>query len=135
MTSGCALLARRLVRGVEAVEDAEEDGRRDRAPGPRRFFRRAAVSRRDSVSPCTYSITRKSSPSCDDDVERLHHVRVLDARGEARLVEEHRRELGVVREVRVEPLDGDRPREPGGPLMRPKCTVAMPPDAITSKRV
>ena len=31
-----------------------------------------------------------------DDVERRHDVRVLDARGEARLVEEHRDELGIL---------------------------------------
>jgi hypothetical protein len=43
-----------------------------------------------------------------DDVERLDDVRVPDAGRELRLVEEHRDEVRVAREVRVEPLDGDR---------------------------
>ena len=46
-----------------------------------------------------------------DDVERRDDVRVADARGEARLVEEHRDELGILRELRVQPLDRDRARE------------------------
>ena len=46
-----------------------------------------------------------------DDVERRHDVRVPDARGEARLVEEHRDELGILGELRVEALDRDRARE------------------------
>ena len=49
------------------------------------------------------------------DVERRHHVRVADARGEARLVEEHRDELGVLGELRVEALDRDGAREADGP--------------------
>jgi hypothetical protein len=36
---------------------------------------------------------------------------VLDARGEAGLVEEHRHELGILGELRVQPLDGDGLRE------------------------
>ncbi len=46
-----------------------------------------------------------------DDVERRDDVRVADARREARLVEEHRDELGVARELGVHPFDGDRTRE------------------------
>ena len=45
------------------------------------------------------------------DVERRDHVRVADARNQARLVEEHRDEIRVLREVSVELLDRDRPRE------------------------
>ena len=40
------------------------------------------------------------------DVERLDHVRVVNPRGEPGLVEEHRDELGVFRELRVQLLDG-----------------------------
>ena len=40
-----------------------------------------------------------------DDVEGRHHVGVPDPCGEARLVEEHRDELGVRRELCVQPLD------------------------------
>jgi hypothetical protein len=36
---------------------------------------------------------------------------VVDARGQARLLEEHLDELGLAREVRVEPLDGDEALE------------------------
>src|SRR5262249_11295995 len=35
------------------------------------------------------------------------HTRVLDPRGQPRLVEEHRDELGVRREILVQTLDGD----------------------------
>ena len=48
----------------------------------------------------------------DDDVERRHDVRVAHARGEPRFVDEHRDELRVRRELRVEPLDRDGAREP-----------------------
>ena len=46
-----------------------------------------------------------------DDVDRRDDVRVLDARGEARLVEEHRDELGILGELRMQPLDRDGARE------------------------
>ena len=54
-------------------------------------------------------------PAGRDDVERRDHVGVLHARGEPRLVEEHRDELGVGRQVRVQALDGHGPREADGP--------------------
>ena len=44
-------------------------------------------------------------------VERGDYVRVADARGEARLVEEHPHELGVVGEMLVQHLDRDEPLE------------------------
>ena len=47
------------------------------------------------------------------DLEDGHDVRVVDARGEARLVEEHLDELGLLREVRVQPLDRDEALEAG----------------------
>ena len=96
-----AALAPRLVGGVEALR-----GRRRRRSRATRGGIGAALlareARRESASgsPCTYSMTRKSSPSLGHDVERGHDVRVADARGEARLVEEHRDELGIAREVR-----------------------------------
>ena len=43
------------------------------------------------------------------DLEDGDDVRVVDARGEAGLVEEHLDELGVPRQVLVEPLDGVKP--------------------------
>ena len=43
------------------------------------------------------------------DLEDGDDVRVVDPRGEPRLVEEHLDELGLAREVRVQALDGDEP--------------------------
>ena len=65
-------------------------------------------------------MTRKSSSSLGDDVERRHDVGVADARGEARLVEEHRDEVGVLRERVVQPLDRDGAREARRPEEAPE---------------
>src|SRR5262245_17863963 len=46
-----------------------------------------------------------------DYVERARHVRMADPRGGARLVQKHGGELGVLRELWVEPLDGHGSRE------------------------
>ena len=93
-----------------AHDRAATIGSGTRSPRARTCARAAA-----SDSPWTYSMTRKSSPSRGHDVERRHDVGVADARGEARLVEEHRDELGVLRELRVQALDRDRAREAAGP--------------------
>ena len=66
----------------------------------------------ESDSPSTYSMTRKSSPSPFTMSIVGDDVGVADARGQARFVEEHGDELGIERELRVQALDGDRPREP-----------------------
>ena len=55
-----------------------------------------------------------------DDVERRHDVRMTDHRGEARLVEEHRDELGVLRVCVVESLDRDGAREARRPEQAPE---------------
>ena len=47
----------------------------------------------------------------DDDVEYGHDVRVMDARGDAGLVVEHRDEVGIVGELRVQSLRRDEARE------------------------
>lgn len=49
-----------------------------------------------------------------DHVDGLHHVRMPDARHDARLVQEHRDELGVPGVPLVQSLDGDDPREARG---------------------
>ena len=46
------------------------------------------------------------------DLDDAHDVRVIEQRGEARLVEEHANELRVRREVREDPLDDDQRPEP-----------------------
>ena len=48
------------------------------------------------------------------DVERLHDVRVPDARGELRLREERGRPLRVVAQVEMDELDGHVAAEPAG---------------------
>ena len=99
------------MRGVQTREQADDD--RDAiGTGIFRSALRAARSKPASVSPRTYSMTRKSSLSRRHDVENRDDVRVLDARREPRLVEEHRRELRIAREVRMKPLDRDGLAEP-----------------------
>jgi hypothetical protein len=50
------------------------------------------------------------------EIEDLRDVRVVDARGDARLVEEHVDELIVLDEVRVDALDRDPLLEAAGPV-------------------
>ncbi len=63
------------------------------------------------------------------DLEDRDDVRVMDQRREPRLVEEHLDELLLIREMRVEPLDGDEPLEPADtpPSRARKTRCAMPP--------
>ena len=49
----------------------------------------------------------------DVDLVRLDDVRVVESRRDARLVDEHRDEVGVLDEVRTEPLDHGELREAG----------------------
>ena len=58
-------------------------------------------------SPWTYSIAKKYSPFVLADVVDLHDVLVVEARGEARLVEEHRDEALVSRVLGANPLEHD----------------------------
>ena len=90
-----ALLVFRLVRGVQPVEHARHDRRRRWPAGCAVWLSSTPSRNKQSDSPCTYSITRKSSSPQRDHVERRHHVGVANARREARLVEEHRHELGI----------------------------------------
>ena len=98
--------ARRAGRGARRHDRARRSCSGMRAPA-----RRAARSRRESDSPCDVLHDEEELALGRDDVERRHDVRVADARGEPRLVEEHRDELGILRELRVQPLDRDGARE------------------------
>jgi hypothetical protein len=103
-------LAAGEVGAAGQVERLDQDGRGE----PRRLCdpeSRSARFRRASVSPCTYSMTRNSSPSVDTTSQRRHDVGVLDARRQLRLVEEHGDELGVLGVLRVQALDGHGARE------------------------
>jgi hypothetical protein len=53
-------------------------------------------------------------------VENRHHVGVNHPRRKARLVQEHRRELGILGELRVQTLDRHRARESDGPHQAPQ---------------
>ncbi len=55
-----------------------------------------------------------------DDVERRNDVGMGDARREPRLIEEHLDEIRVARELGVEALDRDGPREAHGPHESPE---------------
>ncbi len=107
--------ARRGARGATPHDDRDDDARRTRGP---------ASARRDeaatSDSPWTYSITRKSSPSSatTSSVGTTFGCRMRAA--SARLVEEHRDELGVLRELRVQALDRDGAREARRPEQAPE---------------
>ena len=108
-----AVLVLRLVRGVQAVEDRRDDrrgdARRDRnLPLLRRLHQLGERLAGDVLH------DDEDLALGRDDVERGHDVRVTDAPAEARLVEEHRDELGILRELRMQALDGDGAREADG---------------------
>ena len=77
-------------------------------------------------------MTRSRSASVCKHVERRHDVGVPDARGEARLVEEHERELVLARQVWVRALDGDGAREAGRPEQAREVHRGHPPEAISA---
>jgi hypothetical protein len=70
----------------------------------------------------------KSSSARRHDVEDRDDVSMLDARREPGLVDEHRDELGVLRELPVEALDRDRPREPRRAARATVVNGSHPPD-------
>jgi hypothetical protein len=118
---GLALIVLRLVRGVEPLEHAGHE-RRDEVHGhASSTFVSDAIECREGLSFDVFH-DEEDFGVLGDDVESRYDVGVPHARSEARLVEEHREEVGVERELGVQSLDGDLPR----------CTVAMPPAAIRS---
>jgi len=67
-----------------------------------------------------------------EDVERRDDVGVADAGRKTRLVDEHRDEVGIARDVRMDPLDGHGAREADRARQAADVRVALPPDAISS---
>jgi len=65
----------------------------------------------------------------EDGVERLHYVRVANARGEARFVAERARVLLAVGVHRVRRFTATMRENPSEPTKRPRCTLACPPRA------
>jgi len=103
-----ALLVLRLVGGVEAVENAGQNGR---ACAKRDGLARALDETRDRLAVDVFH-DEQHLVSVDDHVERGHDVWMMNPGREAGLVDEHRDELPVVDEVRMDTLDGNGAREP-----------------------
>jgi hypothetical protein len=99
-----------LVRRVEPVERARHHRRDDLRRDARAERRVAADELRERFALHVVHDDEELALHRHD-VERLHDVGVPKARREARFVEEHRDELGVLRELRVEALDRNRAPE------------------------
>ena len=70
------------------------------------------------------------------EVEHLHDVRVPQAGAHPRLVDEHRGEVGVARELREDALDRDDLLEPvRARPRRARYTSAIPPVAMRCKQL
>ena len=117
--SGCASLVDRLVRGMQTVERAGHDRHDDAGRQAIAAIARAPDEARERLAADVLH-DEQELVVVHDDVEGRDDVRVLDARGEPRLVEEHRGEVRVVRELRVQALDGDRTEEPRGADQAPE---------------
>ena len=106
MWSGIAVVVGELVRVGEALAELEADVDRgldgEVAPGLL-----DVLDDRLEVRPVDELHDDEERVVADADVEDLHAVRVRELRREARLVEEHRDELLLRREVRQDALDGD----------------------------
>ena len=109
-----AALAGRLVRGVEALEDADQDGDGDER---RHALFHAPECAQEAVQglPLHVLHDEEQDARLGDDIERLHHVRVVDAGRHPSFVEEHLDELRLLGELRMELLDGDDARESDRP--------------------
>ncbi len=105
-----ALLIADLVRGVEPREDVRHDRRHDLE---RDALDVAGDETHEARERLAVDVVHDDEDLARvrDDVEGRDDVRMADARSEARLVEEHRGELRVHREVLVESLHRDRARE------------------------
>lgn len=101
-----------LVRGVEPEQHVDDDGERHRLRNraPRAGCQRADVRER---LPGHVLHDQEEVALRGDDVDHRDDVRMVDPGDDPRLVDHHRDEVRVLRVLRVEPLDGDRPAEPG----------------------
>jgi hypothetical protein len=108
---GFPLLADGFVSRMEAFEHAGHDGSQDAHLGGL-----AAGARASEQSPerlALYVIhDQRQLAVLRKDIEDRHHVGVADARDQTRLVDEHRREVGVFCAMGQHALDRDRAREP-----------------------
>ena len=127
-----ALFTSRLVRRVQPLEHPHHDGgangRRDALCCCRDAFRKKL---RDS--PCTYSITKTSSSplSTTSSVGTTLGWRMRAARRASSM--NIALNSGSLSKWGCRHLTATTRENPTGPARRAKCTVAMPPDAISSK--
>ena len=103
----------RFVGGMQAVQRFREDGHHDARRQLLLTIPRAPYEARERLAAHVLHDEEKLV-LLHHDVERRDDVRVLDARREPRLVQEHRREFGIMRELRVQSLDRHGAEEAGG---------------------
>jgi hypothetical protein len=101
-------LVLRLVCGVQPVQGAADDGAHD----PKRNVL-ASLTHRTHQARQRLALDvvhdEKELTLRGDDVEGGYDVWMADARRKPRLIQEHRYELGIFRELRMKSLDGNRP--------------------------
>ena len=109
-----SVLVDELVGRVEATkdvaEDADDDCRRDV-----RAARRGELEEPPHGDALDELHDDEELAVCRDDIEGRDDVGMLDPRGEGGLVQEHRRERVVGRQLLVHALHGDQPRARGAP--------------------
>ena len=136
-TSRCTIVQRLArvvggdVRRVQPVERVDEDAGRDARRGCARRAGSTRASSDASDSPVTYSMTRNIPSSLDPTSMvdttlgcRMRAARRASSRNIAR-------NSGSSARCAVHALDGHDAREAALARRRPKCTVAIPPDAIS----
>src|SRR5262245_5178917 len=96
----------RVEAGKHAADDGRDHGERDGA-----FLVACCSQDRPPRIPEDVLHDEQDLALVRDDVERRNDVRMMDARGNARLIEEHRDEIRVLREMRVQALDRYGARE------------------------
>ena len=104
----------RLVGGVQPLEDSNENGHDDgHGDGPAAVPGRAPQASKRLTGHVLHD--EKELARQGHDIERADDVGMTHARREPRLVEEHRDELGIFGELRVQSLDGHGPRKADRP--------------------
>ena len=108
-----AHLVRRFVRRMETGEHARDDREHD-LHRDRRVRSEGALVQVAERHTVHVLLDEDDLISVEDHVEHGNDVGMVDPRGDARLVVEHRDELRVVDVLRMEPLRCDEPRDPLG---------------------
>ena len=101
-----AAFASRLVGRVKSLEDSRRDRDRDPRLDPLAPLMHHGEELRQRL-PVNVLHVEEDLALRLDDVERLYDMGVLNPGREAGLVEEHFDELGIPRDMRMEPLDRD----------------------------